>query len=74
MIGEVGSEGIRFHVVRLRATDGKAAIRAAAVVDPHAYRAADVQRRERLRREALDALRHAEQQTVSRTRPVYTTD
>ena len=74
MIGEVGTEGIRFHVVRLRATDGKAAIRAAAVVDPDAYRAADVQRRERLRREALDALRHAEQQTVSRTRPAYTTD
>lgn len=73
-VAEIGRDGIRLHVVRLRATDGKPAIGAAAVVDADAYRAADAERRERARRELLAAVERAERETLSRRRPVFTTD
>jgi hypothetical protein len=73
-VAEIGHDGIRLHVVRLRATDGKPAIGAAAVVDIDAYRAADVERRERARRELVAAVERAERETISRRRPVFTTD
>jgi len=73
-VGEIGPDGIRLHIVRVRATDGKPAIRAAAVVDLDAYRTADLERRERARRELQEALERAERQTISRRRPVFTTD
>jgi hypothetical protein len=73
-VAEIGRDSIRFHIVRLRATDGKPAIGAAAVVDLDAYRAADVERRERARRELLAAVERAERETISRRRPVFTTD
>ena len=73
-VGEIGPDGIRLHIVRLRATDGKPAIRAASVVDVDAYRTAEVERRERARRELLESVERAERQTISRRRPVFTTD
>jgi hypothetical protein len=73
-VAEIGPDGIRFHIARMRASDGKPAIGAAAVVDPNAYEAADVARRERAERETREALQRAERQTVSRTQPVFTTD
>jgi hypothetical protein len=54
--------------------DGKPAIEAAAVVDAEAYQAADVERRDRARREAEQALQRAERHALSRTQPVFTTD
>ena len=48
--------------------------RAAAVVDPETYEAADTERRERARRETQQALQRAERHSVSRTQPVFTTD
>jgi hypothetical protein len=44
------------------------------VVDPDAYEAADVARRERAERETQQALQRAERHSVSRTQPVFTTD
>ncbi|HEV7764008.1 MAG TPA: hypothetical protein VGQ76_03300 [Thermoanaerobaculia bacterium] len=73
-VAEIGPDGIRFHVARMRALDGKPAIRAAAVVDPDAYQAADAERRERAERETQEALERAERLSVSRTQPVLTTD
>src|ERR1700686_167288 len=73
-IAEIGPDGIRFHIARMRALDGKAAINAAAVVDPNAYEVADVARRERAERETQEALQRAERHSVSRTQPVFTTD
>lgn len=73
-VAEIGPDGIRFHVARMRALDGKPAIRAAAVVDPEAYVAADSERRERAERETREALQRAERHSVSRTQPVFTTD
>lgn len=73
-VGEIGPDGIRFHVARMRALDGKPAIHSAAVVDPETYEAADMERRERAMRETQEALQRAERQTVSRTQPVFTTD
>jgi hypothetical protein len=73
-VGEVGPDGVRIHVLRMRATDGKAAINASAIVTPDAYRAADAERREAIRRQLAEAVARAERQTVSRTRPVFTTD
>jgi hypothetical protein len=73
-VAEIGPDGIRFHIARMRALDGKAAINAAAVVDPNAYEAADVARRERAERETQEALQRAERHSVSRTQPVFTTD
>ncbi len=73
-VGEIGPDGIRFHVARMRALDGKPAIHSAAVVDPKTYEAADAERQERVQREAQEALQRAERQTVSRTQPVFTTD
>jgi hypothetical protein len=73
-VAEIGPGGIRFHIARMRALDGTPAIRAAAVIDPGAYAAADVERRERARRETQEALQRAERHSVSRTQPVFTTD
>jgi hypothetical protein len=73
-VAEIGPEGVRLHIVRVRALDGKPAIHAAAVVDTDAYHAADVERRERAQRELQEALQRAERHTLSRTRPVFTTD
>jgi hypothetical protein len=73
-IAEIGPDGIRFHIARMRALDGKPAVRAAAVVDRETYEAADVARRERARRETQEALQRAERHSVSRTQPVFTTD
>jgi len=73
-VAEIGPDGIRFHIARMRALDGKPAVRAAAVVDPDAYEAADVARQERARRETQEALQRAERHSVSRTQPVFTTD
>lgn len=73
-VAEIGPDGIRFHIARMRALDGKPAVRAAAVVDPETYEAADVERRERARRESEEALQRAERHSVSRTQPVFTTD
>lgn len=74
VVGEIGPDGVRLHVLRVRATDGKPAINASAIVSPDAYRAADAERREAIRRELAAALARAERQTVTRTRPVFTTD
>ena len=73
-VGEIGPDGVRVHVLRVRATDGKPAINASAIVSPDAYRAADAERREAIRRELAEAVARAERQTVSSTRPVFTTD
>lgn len=73
-VAEIGPDGIRFHIARMRALDGKPAVRAAAVVDANAYEAADVERRERARRETQEALQRAERHSVTRTQPVFTTD
>lgn len=73
-VAEIGTGGLRVHIARVRALDGKPAIRAAAVVDPEAYRAADEERRARAVREAASALERANRQMLSRTRPVFTTD
>jgi hypothetical protein len=73
-VGEIGPDGVRVHVLRVRATDGKPAINASAVVSPDAYRAADAERREAIRRELAEAVARAERQTVTRTRPIFTTD
>lgn len=73
-VAETGPDGIRLHTVRIRATDGRVAVRAAAVIDEREYVTAEQERLERARREAVEALRVAERQTLSRTRPVYTTD
>lgn len=74
MVCEVGPDAIRLLPVRLRATDGKPGIQAAAVVDAEAYRTADAERRERARRELLQAVERAARQTISRSRPIFTTD
>lgn len=58
-IGEVGPDGIRLHVARLRAVDGAISVNETAVVDAAAFE---------------DALRRAERQTVTRTNPAFTTD
>jgi len=58
-IGEVGPDGIRLHVARLRALDGAIAVNETAVVDAAAFE---------------EALRRAERQTVTRTNPAFTTD
>ncbi|MCU1349808.1 MAG: hypothetical protein JWO56_2838 [Acidobacteria bacterium] len=73
-VAEIGPEGLRLHIVRVRALDGKPAIRAAAVVDAEAYRTADAEREERSRREFERALGRAERHALTRTRPVFTTD
>ena len=73
-VGEIGPDGVRVHVLRVRATDGQPAINASAIVTPEGYRAADAARREAIRRELAAAVARAERQTVSRTRPVFTTD
>jgi hypothetical protein len=73
-VGEIGPDGVRVHVLRVRATDGKPAINASAIVTPEAYRAADAERREAIRRQLAEAVMRAERQTVSRTRPIFTTD
>jgi hypothetical protein len=73
-VGEIGPDGVRLHVLRVRATDGKAAINASAIVSPDAYRAADAERRDAIRRQLAEAVARAERQTVSRTRPIFTTD
>jgi hypothetical protein len=73
-VAEIGPDGVRLHIARVRALDGKPAIQAAAVVDPSAYNAADVERRERARRELQQSIERAERHTMSRTRPVFTTD
>jgi hypothetical protein len=74
MVGEMGPGGVRLHVIRMRATDGKPAINASALVSPEAYRAADAERRDAIRRQLAEAVMRAERQMVSRTRPVFTTD
>jgi hypothetical protein len=73
-VGEIGPDGVRVHVIRVRATDGKPAINASAIVSPDAYVAADAERREGIRRQLAEAVARAERQTVTRTRPVFTTD
>jgi len=73
-VGEIGPDGVRVHVLRVRATDGKPAINSSAIVSPDAYRAADAERREAIRRELAEAVVRAERQTVTRTRPIFTTD
>jgi hypothetical protein len=73
-VAELGPDGVRFHIVRVRVTDGKPALNASAVVTPEAYRTADAERREAARRQLAEALARAERQTVSKTRPVFTTD
>jgi hypothetical protein len=73
-VGEIGPDGVRIHVLRVRALDGKPAINASAIVTPDAYRAADAERREAIRRQLAEAVARAERQTLSRTRPIFTTD
>jgi len=73
-VAEIGPEALRFHIVRVRALDGKPAIEAAAVVDADAYRAADTERRERAQRDVEQALQRAALFTLSRTLPIFTTD
>jgi hypothetical protein len=73
-VAEVADAGVRMYVVCLRALDGKPAIRAEAVLDPETYREAEAERRARADREAAEALRRAEQRTISRTQPIFTTD
>jgi hypothetical protein len=73
-VGEIGPDGVRVHVLRVRALDGKPAINASAIVSPDAYRAADAERREAIRRQLAEAVARAERQTLSRTRPIFTTD
>jgi hypothetical protein len=73
-VAELGPDGVRFHIVRVRVTDGKPALNASAIVTPEAYRTADAERREAARRQLAEALARAERQTVSKTRPVFTTD
>jgi hypothetical protein len=58
-IGEVGPDGIRLHLTRYRALDRTISVHGTTVADAAALE---------------DALRRAEQQTISRTYPVYTTD
>jgi hypothetical protein len=75
VVGEVGPDGIRLHQVRLRTTDGRLALQGTAVFD-----LAGVEREEeRLvvlhrTRELTAALERATRETLSRTRPVFTTD
>jgi hypothetical protein len=58
-IGEVGPEGIRLHVARLRTLDGAISVNETTVVDAAAFE---------------QALRRAERQTVTKTNPAWTTD
>jgi hypothetical protein len=73
-IGELGPDGVRMHVLRVRATDGKPAIKARAVVTPEAYRAADVEEREAIRRELAAAMGRAALATLGVTLAIFTTD
>jgi hypothetical protein len=74
MVGEIGADGVRFHVLRVRATDGKPAIKASAVASPEEYRAADAERREAIRRELARMVRGAELLSLSLLLPILTTD
>jgi len=58
-IGEVGPDGIRLHRTRYRALDRAISVHGTTVADAAALEA---------------ALQRAEQQTINRTYPVYTTD
>ena len=73
-VAEIGREGIRLHVVRLRATDGKPALRGSAVVSPDAYRLASAERRQRIQSELAAILAKAAAATLLLTLPVMTTD
>ncbi len=73
-IGELGPDGVRVHVLRVRATDGKPAIRARAVVTPDAYRAAEAEEREAIQRELAAAMDRAAEATLGLALAILTTD
>lgn len=71
-VGEIGPDGIRIHIVRLRKLDGKVALQASAVIDRASVDAAVEQ--ERLERLAERALMRAKRSTMTRTFPAVITD
>lgn len=73
VVGEIGPDGIRFHEVRLRVTDGRLALRGSAAFDLAAIEAERVVMEQRAR-DLAEALARAERETLLRTRPVFTTD
>jgi len=73
-IGEIGPDGVRMHVLRVRATDGKPAINARAVVTPEEYRAANSEERDSIRRELATVMSRSALATLVVTLALFTTD
>src|SRR5262249_5139006 len=71
-IAEAGPDGVRFHLVRLRKTDGKVAVRGTAALDPTGI--AEAEAMERQRREAEEAVQRAARAAATRRQPLFTTD
>ncbi len=71
MIAEIGKRGIKLHIARIRVTDGRVAVEDRAAVTPAGYAAAEAKRREEELRLALE---RARRETLSLTRPVWTSD
>ncbi|MBV8518828.1 MAG: hypothetical protein JO197_15640 [Acidobacteria bacterium] len=89
VIAELGPNGVRFHFARLGKTDGRVRVNGYAGFDHETLDAAEraererqlaheqsLQRADRARqeREVMEAVRRAEQQTVTRRRPFFFTD
>lgn len=73
-IAEIGPDGLRLHLARIRNTDGGVALRGFVGYDPATLAALDRAERERLERQLADAIRRAERQTITRRAPMFTTD
>jgi len=73
-IAEIGPDGLRLHIVRIRHTDGAVALRGFVGYDPATLDALDRAERERQERQLADAIQRAERETITRRSPMFTTD
>jgi hypothetical protein len=71
---ETGSEGVRIHRVRLRATDGRLAVFDTTAIDQATAEEAKQQEIERKRLATEAIAKRAERSTISRLNPAFTTD
>lgn len=73
-IAEIGPNGLRLHIARIRRTDGAVALQGFVGYDPATLDALDRAEREREERQLAGAVERAQRQTITRRAPMFTTD
>jgi hypothetical protein len=73
-IAEIGPDGLRLHLARIRRTDGAVALQGFVGYDPATLAGIDRAERERRERQVAQAIERAQRQTITRRAPMFTTD